>query len=105
MILKEKIENKIKQISSDKKIEFLETMNSIKLLQWVLSELEKMTCQTCKNHDVCERYIRQKITNRQTSQDGECNVYGNGDTMSKYGKGDNGNGQEKGEAGQVQQRA
>ena len=66
MTLKEKIENKIKKYKNSIKKDNLDihTMieydHKIEELQWVLAELEKITCQNCKDNDICGRYIRQK---------------------------------------------
>ena len=62
MGLIEKIENQIKELNELKGKYYTKEYIKIQIetLNWVLSELKKMTCQNCKDHDVCERYIRQK---------------------------------------------
>jgi hypothetical protein len=56
MTLKEKIEDKKFGCFNDG--DYYKGYNNA--LEWVLSELEKMTCENCKDNDICGRYIRQK---------------------------------------------
>ena len=55
MTLKEKIEEEIKRLKEAKNMNELRKEGAVDYLQWVLSELKKMTCKNCKkqNTDKC----------------------------------------------------
>jgi hypothetical protein len=55
MTLKEKVENEIKRLEEAKNMNELRKEGVIDYLQWVLSELEKMTCQNCKYVSNCNK--------------------------------------------------
>jgi hypothetical protein len=59
MTLKEKIEEEIKKINKPH-IDGGYIQGKVDALRWVLSELKNMTCENCKDNNICGRYIRQK---------------------------------------------
>jgi hypothetical protein len=59
MTLKEKIEEEIKKINKPH-IDGGYIQGKVDALRWVLSELEKMTCQNCKLKDHCSNCLIQQ---------------------------------------------